>query len=113
HRKDLVFREETCQREHTRNRNRSYQESDMRSRHIFFQAAHSADVLLATHAVYNRTRTQEQQGFEESVCYHVEYCRAVRAKPKRNEHQTELRNGRVSQYFLDVVLRKRNSRSHD
>src|ERR1051326_5677560 len=58
------------------------------------------------HAGNYRTGAEEQQRLEEGVRDDVKDCSDKRADAARQEHVTELRDGRISQNFLDVVLRE-------
>ena len=60
------------------------------------------------HAVNNGTGTEEEQGFEEGVGHQMESRRHIGARPQRGDHETQLRNRRVGQHALDVVLRDRD-----
>ena len=72
----------------------------------FLQTAHAAHVLLVMHAVDHGTRTEEEQCFEKRVRDDVKDRGDKRTDSASQEHVTELRDRRVSQNFLDVVLRE-------
>ena len=65
------------------------------------------------HAVNHRTRTEEEQSFEEGVRDHVKDRGDERAHATGQKHVAELRNGRIGQHFLDVVLRESDGRGKD
>ena len=54
--------------------------------------------------VNDRTTAEEQQGFEEGVCHHVEDRRAERAHTHCRHHEPKLADGTVGQHALDVPL---------
>ena len=55
--------------------------------HEFGKSTHFADVLFFVHAVNNRTRTQEKEGFEEGMSCDVEKCNSVGTKTERYKHE--------------------------
>jgi hypothetical protein len=65
------------------------------------------------HAVDNGAGAEEEQGFEEGVCNEMEGPGHVGADPQGGDHEAELRNRRVSQHALDVILRDGNRRRED
>ena len=76
------------------------------------QAAHFANILFAVASVNHGACTEEQEGFEKTVREQVHYPSSNTADPKRDHHQTKLRNGRVSQNPLDVRLGDGDQRCH-
>ena len=65
------------------------------------------------HSVNDRARAEEQQRLEERVRHHVKDRRDERADAARQEHVAELRDGRISEDLLDVVLREADRRGED
>ena len=65
-------------------------------------------VMPVLHAVDHAAGAEEQERLEESVGQQVEGGRHVGADAQRGEHVAELRDGRVGQHLLDVVLRQRD-----
>ena len=70
------------------------------------EAAHVAQILLAGQRVDHAARAQEQQRLEERVGHHVEDAGGKGAGAQADEHVAQLRNGRVGEDLLDVVLRQ-------
>src|SRR2546428_525889 len=70
--------------------------------HVLAQTAHLAHVLLAAAAVDHRAGTEEETGLEEGVGHDMENRRGERADARGQEHESELRDRRVGQHFLDV-----------
>src|ERR1035437_2278807 len=85
----------------------------MRSRDAPSQVAHVAQVLLAAQRVNHRTRTKEEQRLEECVREHMEDACRKRTDAERQEHISQLRNGGVGKYALDVILYQPNGRGKD
>ena len=61
-------------------------------------------VMAALHAEDDRTGRKEQQRLEEGVSDQVEHAGHIGAHPDRRHHETQLRDGRVGQNLLDVIL---------
>jgi len=59
-------------------------------------------------AMNDRTAAQEQKRFEERVRHQMEHGRRVGADARCRDHETELRDGRISQHALDVPLPHRH-----
>ena len=85
-------------------------ESDEGDGDVFAQAAHVAHVLLMVHRVDHRARAEEQQGLEEGVRDNVPHGGAECAGAGGEKHVAELRNGGVSENFLDIPLRHADRR---
>ena len=77
------------------------------------QPAHAADVLLLVAAVNHRARAEEKQRLEEGVRDQVEHAHRHAAHAETRHHVAELRNRRVSEDALDVVLRHGDQRGKD
>ena len=77
------------------------------------QAAHLAHVLLAAERVNHRARAEEEQRLEERVRHQVEHAGAVRADAAGQQHVAELRDGRVGEHALDVVLHHADGRGEE
>ena len=75
-----------------------------RDRHVLAQAAHVADVLVVVHADDHGARGEEEQRLEEGVRHQVEHGDRVRRGAERDRHVAELRQRRVGDDALDVVL---------
>ena len=73
--------------------------------HVLLQIAHPPHVLLVVHPVDDRTGAEEKQRLEERVRHHVKDRRDKRTDAAREKHVSKLRNGRVSEDLLNVVLR--------
>jgi hypothetical protein len=73
-------------------------------RHVLAQAAHLAHVLLVVHADDHRAGAEEQQRLEEGVGHQVEHGRRIRGHAQRHGHVAELRQRRIRDHALDVVL---------
>src|SRR5437899_891695 len=63
------------------------------------------------HAVNHAARSEEHQGFEESMCDDVKDADDEGAHTASEKHKAELRYGRVSEHALDIVLRDANRRN--
>ena len=74
------------------------------------QAAHIPHVLFAAHGVDHRARSKEQQRLEERMREHMEHTRRECAHAQRQEHVSQLRDRRVGQHPLDVVLHQADGR---
>ena len=109
---DLVLAEESGEPGHAGNRDRADQEGPVGDRQPLLQAAHVADVLLAAERVDDRARPEEEQGLEERVRIEVEDAGRVRAHAHGEEHVPELRDRRVRQHALDVVLHEADGARH-
>src|SRR5829696_5255099 len=103
---NLVLRKETGEDWNAADREPPRHHRRERDGHVLLEPAHAPHVLLVVHAVNYRAGTKEQQRLEECVRDDVKARGDKRAHTARQEHVTELRNGRVSQNFLDVVLRE-------
>ncbi len=73
-------------------------------RHVLAQATHVADVLIVVHADDHRAGREEQQRLEERVRHQVEHARGIRGQAQRHRHVTQLRERRIRDHALDVVL---------
>ncbi len=62
------------------------------------------------HSVNDRTRAKEQQRLKERVRHHVKDRHDERPNACGQEHKPELRDGRIGEDFLDIVLRDRDRR---
>ncbi len=80
---------------------------------LLAQRAHVLHLLLAAHGVNHRAGSEEEQRLEERVREDVEDAGGKRANAERQEHVAELRNRRVRQHALDVVLHQRDRRRED
>src|SRR5579863_1166588 len=77
---------------------------DRSDRHVLGQATHLAHVLLVVHADDDRAGGQEQQRLEEGVRHQMEDGVAVGRDTQRHRHVAELRERRVGDHALDVVV---------
>ena len=98
---------ETAQRQHADGI------GDERERHVDFEAAHAANVLLLVAAVNHRARAEEQERLEEGVRDEVEHADGDAAEAEAGHHVAELRDGGVGEDALDVVLRDGDERGED
>ena len=110
---NLVLREEPRQERNPGNRQRADQERPVGHRQVLLQAAHIAQVLLAGERVDHGARPEEQQGLEERVGVEMEDARGIGADAHGEEHVAELRDRRVGQHALDVVLDEANRSRHE
>ena len=70
----------------------------------FLQAAHVAHVLLVMHRDDHRARAEEQQRLEERMRHQVIDAARIRRNAERDGHVAELRQRRIRDDALDVVL---------
>src|SRR5664279_3750746 len=77
------------------------------------QITHVAHILLTTHCVDDRARTEEEKGFEEGMGEDVEHTRGKCTDAEGEEHVPELRDSRVRKNALDVVLHKSDRSGKD
>ena len=61
-------------------------------------------MVTSFHAEDDRTGRKEQQGLEEGMRDQVEHARHVGAHADRRHHEAQLRDGRVGQHLLDIIL---------
>nr|GEU28382.1 hypothetical protein [Tanacetum cinerariifolium] len=101
---DRILRVETREERRADQCQRTQQRRDPGDRHVFAQAAHVADVLVVVHADDDRTGAEEQQCLEECVGHQVEHGYRVGRATQSHGHVAELRQRRVSDHALDVVL---------
>ena len=116
---DAVFGIKAREERHANQRQRTRQRGQVRNGHVFAQTAHVAHVLIMVHGHDDRTRRQEQQGFEESVRKQMEQGHLIGRSPQPHHHIAQLRQGRISYHPFDVVLdqthqthEKRGGRPH-
>ena len=76
----------------------------VRDRQVLAQPAHLADVLLVVHRDDHGAGRQEQQRLEERVRHQMEDAGRVRGRAERDGHVAELRERRVRDDALDVLL---------
>jgi hypothetical protein len=101
---DRVLRVEAGEERRADQRQRADQRRDPRDRHVLLQAAHVADVLVVVHADDHGAGGEEEQRLEERVRHQVEHRDRVRRGAERDRHVAELRQRRVGDDALDVVL---------
>ena len=83
----------------------------MRKRHIFTQTTHAAR-FIAADGMDDGSCAKEEQGFEHGMCEKVEHRSHIAESlmashtrdSERNHHETDLRDGRKSQYPFDIGL---------
>ena len=102
---NFIFGPETAERNDAADRQPAREESQVGVGHVLLKPAHTPHVLLVMHAVNHAAGAEEHQRLEKCVGHHMEDANRKSAHAAGHEHETELRNGRVSQNFLDVVLR--------
>src|SRR5262245_58189825 len=102
---NFIFRPETTKRNDPADCQPSSEEGQECDGHVFFQTTHPAHVLLVVHTVDDATGAEEHQRFEERVCHHVEDGDYECADTAGHKHESELRNSRIREHLLDVVLR--------
>ena len=91
---------------HARDRHARAQQRPAGDRNFAAQPAHLAQILLAAQRVNHAAGAQEQQRLEERVRHHVEDSGGKRSRAEAKEHVAQLRNRRVGEDFLDIVLRQ-------
>ena len=101
---DLVLGEEAGERRDPGDRRGGDREGPEGERDAARQPAHAAHVLLAAERVDHAAGAEEEAGLEEGVRDEVEDRHAVGADAEREEHEAELRDGRVGEHLLDVGL---------
>src|SRR6266480_2449059 len=111
--KDFIFRPEAAERNDAADRQPTSEKSQVRVRHVLLQATHPPHVLFVMHAVNHTARSEEHQGFEESMCDDVKDADDEGAHTASEKHKAKLRYGRVSQHALNIVLRNANRRRKD
>ena len=105
---DLILRDEAGHEREAGERQRARDEDRGQSGQLLPQPPHLADVLLAVERVDDRAGSEEEQRLEERVRHDVEEARRELLRRDAGEHEAELRDGRVRQDLLDVVLRHRD-----
>src|SRR5687768_15905340 len=68
------------------------------------ESPHLAEIGFPFHCMHDAAGRKEKQRFEKGMRHQVEYGSRKGSRSKRQEHITELRNGRISHHSLDVVL---------
>ena len=109
---DLVLAEEAGEPGNAGDRQRPDQERPVGDRQLGLEAAHAAQILLARQRVNHGARAEEQQRLEERVRVEVEDAGAERPDAHRQEHVAELRDGRIREHALDVVLDQPDRAGH-
>ena len=99
-----VLREEARRTREADQGQRPDQRRPVGNRHVLADATHLADVLLVVHRDDDRAGREEQQRLEERVRHQVEDRGAVGRGAQCHGHVTELRQRRVGNDTLDVVL---------
>ena len=82
-------------------------------RHLPPQPAELADVDHAAHGVHHAAGAEEQEGLEKRVRNEVEHARGhagLAARAQRQEHVSELTDGRIGQNPLQIGLRQGDQR---
>ena len=102
---DRVFGEEPRERRYAGDRERRDQEGPVSDRQLRFQSAHLPHVLFAAHRMDDRARPEEEAGLER-MRHDVEHAGHVSADAAGEEHVAQLRDRRVGEHLLDVVLRQ-------
>ncbi len=80
------------------------QEHDAGDGNFLGQAAHLAQVLFAGKSVDHAAGSEEEKGLEEGVGHHVEDSCGEGSRAEADEHVAELRDGRVGEDLLYIVL---------
>ena len=103
---DRILREVAGEEREADQRQVSGRHGDEGDRHLAGQATEVPHVDVVVHAVHHRTGAEEQAGLEEAVGHQVHDAQRVHAWPQADgqEHVADLRDRRVGQDFLDVVL---------
>ena len=108
-----VLRPESRQQREPRERRGADCEGHGCLRHVLGKTAHLPNILLVMQRVNHRTGTEEEQCLEECVREQVEHRRsAVRVGSEANchDHVAELRERRVGEDALDVILLRGHQR---
>ena len=111
-REDRVLAEEPAEWRKADQRERADHESEKRDSQPAGESAHLPDVLLVMEHHDDRTRAEEKQRFEEGVREQMEHRRLARRQTDSHDHVAELRQGRVGEDPLDVVLLRGDERGH-
>ena len=82
-------------------------------RQIFFEPAHLAHVLFAGQGMDDASRRKEEKALEEGVGVEMKDAGRVGADAAADEHISELRDGRIGEDPLDVVLGEGHGRGKD
>ena len=101
---DRVLREEAGERRDSAQREAADQHRHVGDRHVLAQAAHVAHVLIVVHRDDRRARAEEEQRLEARVRHQVEDSARIVGHAERDRHVAELRQRRVRDDALDVVL---------
>src|SRR5215207_8933290 len=110
---DLVFRPEPGERDHSGVGKRGGEEGPERHRHPAPEPAHTLDVLFFVHAVDDAAGAEEETSLEEGMGDEVEDGRDEGAHTRTHRHVAELRQRRVRDDALNVVLGYGDSRRHE
>ena len=110
---NCVLREKSGERKNSGNRQRGDEHGAMGDGNAMAQVAHVAHVLLAAHGVDHRTCAQKEQRFEKRMREDVEDAGGECSHAEREKHVAELRDGRVRQHALDVVLHQADRRGEN
>ena len=70
------------------------------------QAAHLAHVLFAANGVDHAAGAEEESALKNACVIRWKMPAENAPTPQRQEHVAELRDGRVGENFLDIVLRE-------
>src|SRR6266436_1343795 len=101
----FVFAPEACEGWYATDRQGGDQESPEGNRQPPPQSTHLTHVLLAAKCVNDRTRAQEQQGFEVSVGRQVKNTPAIVMHTFTHKHVAKLADRRIGQDALNVKLK--------
>ena len=105
-----VLAEEPAERRHAAQRQRADEKGPVRDGQFFLQSAHVPNVLLVMQRVNHRAGAEEKHRLEERVRREVKHRRRGRVDADREHHVAELRERRVGEDALDVILLHRHQR---
>ena len=103
-REDAVLAVKPAERRQASERQRAHHEGPERDRHLLAQPAHLPDVLLVVDRNDDGAGAQEQQRLEERMGRQMEHRRRRAVEANGHHHVAELRERRIGQDALDVVL---------
>ena len=112
-RQNAVLAVKAAERNHSAQGQRSRHERPEGHRQFFAQRAHFPDVLLVMHGEDDRSRAEEEQRLEKRVRGQMIHRRRRPAQAHGHDHVTQLRERRIGEDALDVVLLHRNQRRQE
>src|SRR5437764_15172485 len=111
-REDSVLAEKSAERREPDERERANHESEKRDAETAGEPAHFPDVLLVMEHDDDRAGAEKKKRFKKRVREEMEHRRFAGREAHGHDHVAELREGRVGEDALDVVLLRRDERGH-